>query len=119
MKALVLMCTPPESGPGAGDVLAYTPGRRVGSVIKVIVLHRLCVPTMNLDDLRTGDRVRVAGGAVAEVLQPTQDGRWVLVRHVESPGDPSLVGTEDLCSEEEIIERVARPGERSQTPPGA
>ena len=57
---------------------------------------------MDLHDLKAGDRVRTVDGNVAEVLTPTEDGRWIKVRYVESPADPALVGTEDLCSETEI-----------------
>jgi hypothetical protein len=63
---------------------------------------------MNLSDLEPGDQVRMAEGIVAEVIRPTEDGRWILVRYVESPDDPGLVGTEDLCSEDEVVELISR-----------
>jgi hypothetical protein len=62
---------------------------------------------MNLYDLKPGDRIRTVEGIVAEVVKPSEDGRWILVRYVESRDDPNLVGTEDLCSEEELIEWVS------------
>lgn len=63
---------------------------------------------MDLYDLEPGDLVRVGEGrAVAEVVQATEDGRWILVRYIESPEDRHLVGTERLCSEDEVIEKVA------------
>ena len=62
---------------------------------------------MDLHDLKPGDRVRLEGGIVAEVVAPTEDGRWIKVRYIKSPDDPALVGTEDVCSEDEIQERVA------------
>ena len=61
---------------------------------------------MDLYDLRIGDRVRLADGTVAEVISETEDGRWIRVRHVESPNNPSHEGTEQLCSDDEIEERV-------------
>ena len=61
---------------------------------------------MNLHDLKPGERVRLAEGVIAEITHRTEDGRWIRVRYVESPKEPSLVGTEDLCSEDEIEERV-------------
>jgi hypothetical protein len=63
---------------------------------------------MQLHDLKAGDRVRTIDGNIAEVLAPTEDGRWIKVRYIESAGDPALVGTEDLCSEEEIEDRASR-----------
>ncbi|HET9477228.1 MAG TPA: hypothetical protein VFP63_07050 [Dehalococcoidia bacterium] len=61
---------------------------------------------MDLYDLEIGDRVRLADGTIAEVISPTEDGRWIRVRHIESPNNPSRAGTEELCSEDEIEERV-------------
>jgi len=68
---------------------------------------------MNLYDLKPGDRVRVRSDSAditAEVVLPTEDGRWILVRYVESPGSPELVGTQDVCSDDEVVEALARPG---------
>lgn len=64
---------------------------------------------MDLFDLNPGDRVRLAGGVIAEVVSPTEDGRWIKVRYVEAHTDPPLVGTEDLCSDGEIEDRVPAP----------
>ncbi|MEX1253197.1 MAG: hypothetical protein WEE64_02535 [Dehalococcoidia bacterium] len=63
---------------------------------------------MDLYDLEPGDLVRVGeAGAVAEVVRATEDGRSILVRYVESPEDRHLVGTERLCAEDEVVEKVA------------
>jgi hypothetical protein len=61
---------------------------------------------MDLWELRPGDRIRTANGALAEVLTETEDGRWIKVRYLRSPDEPSLVGTEDLCEEDEIRGKV-------------
>jgi hypothetical protein len=60
---------------------------------------------MDLSDLEVGDRVRLTDGSVAEVISATEDGRAILVRYVESD-DRSRLGTDRLCSEDEIEERV-------------
>lgn len=52
--------------------------------------------------LRHGDRVWTIDGASAMVLSETQDGKWILVRYLSSPEDPSLVGTEDLVTASEL-----------------
>lgn len=62
---------------------------------------------MDIYDLKVGDRVKTVDGSIAEVLKETADGRWILVRYVEVPEDPALVGTEDLCDESELVEMVA------------
>jgi hypothetical protein len=61
---------------------------------------------MDLYDLQVGDSVRLADGTIAEVVSETEDGRSIRVRHIESPNNPSRAGSEELCSEDEIQERV-------------
>jgi hypothetical protein len=61
---------------------------------------------MDLYDLQLGDRVRLTDGTIAEVISPTEDGRRIRVRHIESPHNPSRAGSEQVCTEDEIEERV-------------
>jgi hypothetical protein len=61
---------------------------------------------MDLYDLEPGDRVRLTDGTIAEVISETEDGRWIRVRHIQSTNNPSHEGTEQICSEDEIEERV-------------
>jgi len=61
---------------------------------------------MDLYDLHVGDRIRLADGTIAEVISETEDGRSIRVRHIESPNNPSRAGSEQLCSEDEIEERL-------------
>ena len=60
---------------------------------------------MDLYDLEPGDRVRLTDGSIAEVISATEDGREILVRYVES-ADRHLLGSERLCTEDEVEERV-------------
>ncbi|RYX94118.1 MAG: hypothetical protein EOO28_15870 [Comamonadaceae bacterium] len=60
-------------------------------------------------DLQPGQRLLLKNQAVAEVLENLGDGIWVQVRFIESPEDPSIVGTEELCHCEEVV-RVVEPG---------
>ena len=53
-------------------------------------------------DLKVGERVTLDSGEVAEVVAPTEDGKWVLVKYIAEPESPEIVGTEDLCSTDEI-----------------
>jgi hypothetical protein len=57
---------------------------------------------MNLYDLKRGDRARTVDGALVEIVNETEDGQWILVRYLADTEDPALVGTEDLCHEDEI-----------------
>ena len=61
---------------------------------------------MDLWPLRRGDRVRTTDGALVEVVEETEDGRWILIRYVDDPENPGVVGTEDLCREDELQELV-------------
>jgi hypothetical protein len=61
---------------------------------------------MDLFDLEVGDRVRLTDGTIAEVISQTENGRWIRVRHIESPNNPSQAGSEQDCSEDEIVERI-------------
>ena len=58
---------------------------------------------MDLWELKLGVRVRLESGSVGEILAPTEDGDWIRIRYVQAPDEPHLVGTEDLCSSEEIL----------------
>ncbi len=64
---------------------------------------------MDLHDLRNGERVRTVNGSIAEIISETEDGHWIRVRYVESESDEALVGTEDLCSADEIEGPIANP----------
>ena len=64
------------------------------------------VTLMDLWQLKPGDRARTADGAVVEVVSETEDGRWILVRYLMDPENPSVIDTEDLCRDDELIEVV-------------
>jgi len=61
---------------------------------------------MDLWQLKPGDKVRTVDGALVEVAAKTEDGRWILIRYLADPENPSVVGTEDLCQDEELAEVV-------------
>ncbi len=47
--------------------------------------------SINLVDLQPGVRVRMAGGALAEIVENPQDGFWLIVRYLDHPAGPALV----------------------------
>ena len=61
---------------------------------------------MELYELNPGDRVRTLKGNIAIVISPTEDGEWIKVRYIESGDSPQLVNTEDLCSQDDLLEIV-------------
>ena len=73
---------------------------------------------MDLYELRPGDKVRTAENNIAEIVAPTVDGEWIRVRYTASEDAPELIETEDLCSEDEIVELIRRKRAGGQ-PPGS
>ena len=62
---------------------------------------------MDIYALKPGDKVRTTDGAVVEILKETEDGKWILVRYLEDPENPGVVGTEDLCKADELAAVVS------------
>jgi hypothetical protein len=50
-----------------------------------------------------GTRLKLADGVVAEVTENMEDGQWLQVRYLESPGRPAEVGAIELCHAQDII----------------
>lgn len=61
---------------------------------------------VNFLELQPGQKILLKSRAVAEVLQNIGDGIWVNARFIESPADPALVGTEELCYCEDVLKVV-------------
>ncbi len=57
---------------------------------------------MNLWLLKPQHKIRTSDGDEAEVLSETEDGQWIKVRYLTVRDNPSLVGTEDLMSADEV-----------------
>ena len=51
----------------------------------------------------TGTKLRLANGATVEILDNPRDGLWVMVRYLDSPDDPGLVGSEDMIFANDIV----------------
>ena len=50
-----------------------------------------------------GTKLKLADGVVAEVNENMEDGQWLQVRYLESPGRPAEVGSVELCHAQDII----------------
>ncbi len=57
---------------------------------------------MKAEQLNIGVKVQLVNGATAEVLEVDADAHTVLVRYLDSPFEPGLIGTEGRCSEDEV-----------------
>jgi hypothetical protein len=51
---------------------------------------------VNIRDLAPGTAVVLVDGAEAEIVDNPGDGIWLFARYLSSPGDPTLVGQEEM-----------------------
>jgi hypothetical protein len=63
---------------------------------------------INVRTLAAGTRIVTADGAVAEIVSNPADGVWLFARYLESPGDPTRVGQEDMIFAQDVV--AVRPG---------
>jgi hypothetical protein len=61
---------------------------------------------VDLYALKPGDKVRTIDDNLAVVVSATEDGEWIKIRYLASEDNPKLIDTEDLCSEDELVESV-------------
>jgi hypothetical protein len=61
---------------------------------------------VNIDTLKKGDRLLTVDGALVEVVAETEDGRWIRIRYIADPENPSITGTDDLCAASELAARA-------------
>jgi hypothetical protein len=59
---------------------------------------------INIRTLAPATRIVLADGAVAEIVSNPADGVWLFARYLESPGDPALVGQEDMIFAQDVVE---------------
>lgn len=58
---------------------------------------------INVIDLKPGDRIRLGGGVIAEVISNPRDGIWIEARYVKVPDEPSQEGTAEMIFAEDIV----------------
>lgn len=58
---------------------------------------------INIRDLAVGTRVVLGGGAEAEIVDNPQDGVWLFARYIAAPGDPALVGQEEMIFAQDVV----------------
>ena len=57
-----------------------------------------------IQELDPGRKIKLKGGIIAEEKDNPRDGSWLVVRYLSSPGDPALVGREELASADDVVE---------------
>ena len=58
---------------------------------------------IDLTAIKVGTKLKLQEGVVAEVTENMDDGQWLQVRYLESPGRPAEVGAIELCHAQDII----------------
>lgn len=53
--------------------------------------------------IKVGTRLKLRDGLVAEVTENMEDGQWLQVRYLESPGRPTDVGAVELCHAQDVV----------------
>jgi len=53
--------------------------------------------------VKAGTKLKLAEGVIAEVTENMEDGQWLQVRYLESPGRPEEVGSVELCHAQDIV----------------
>lgn len=64
---------------------------------------------INVLSLEPGTRVRLMGDMVAEVITNPQDGVWLFVRYLASPGTTVQEGSEEMVFAEDVLEVLPTP----------
>ena len=60
--------------------------------------------SINIRALAVGARVVLESGAEAEIVSNPNDGVWLFARYLSSPGDPALVGQEEMIFAQDVVE---------------
>jgi hypothetical protein len=58
---------------------------------------------IDLMEIKVGTRLKLQKDVIAEVIENMNDGEWLQVRCLESPGRPEEVGTVELCHAQDIM----------------
>jgi hypothetical protein len=58
---------------------------------------------INVRALMPGTQIKLADGAVAEIVSNPADGVWVFARYLQSPRDPALVGQEEMIFAQDVV----------------
>ena len=61
------------------------------------------VPIRGLDP---GDRIRLKGDILAEVVDNPRDGMWIIVRYLETPAGPVSQGDPEMIMADDVVARA-------------
>jgi len=61
-------------------------------------------------ELEPGDRIRLKGDILAEVVDNPRDGMWIIVRYLETPAGPVTGNDSEMVTADEVIARLPQSG---------
>jgi hypothetical protein len=59
---------------------------------------------VNLRELKPGDRVKLTGDIIIEVIENPEDGMWIRGKYITVPSNPKAEGTEDQIFASDVRE---------------
>lgn len=59
-----------------------------------------------IQELNPGERVRLKGDIIGEVVENPRDGMWIIIRYVETPAGPVTGGDPEMVMADDIIARL-------------
>jgi hypothetical protein len=60
--------------------------------------------SINIRDLPIGAKVTLESGVEAEIIDNPKDGVWLFARYTASPGDPAMIGQEEMIFAQDVLE---------------
>ena len=63
-------------------------------------------PKVNLRELKPGDRLKLVGDIVVEVVDNPEDGMWVRAKYINVPNSPEAEGAEDQIFAGDVVDRA-------------
>jgi len=58
---------------------------------------------INVLNVKSGSKLQLHEGIVAEVVENMEDGMWLQVKYLEVPNNPDEVGAIELCHAQDIV----------------
>jgi len=89
-----------HNGPDPERLRAAKPRRTYGRLAEIAMSDG----PVNVRDLAVGTRIVLVNGAEAEIVSNPNDGVWIFARYLTAPGDPVLVGQEEMIFAQDVAE---------------
>ncbi len=61
-------------------------------------------PKVNLRELEVGQKIKLTGDVIVEVLENPRDGMWIRGKYLSVPGNPSAESSEDNIFAGDVLE---------------